>query len=69
MLQRLFIASLFSAETDPQSASEDVVNDNTLGSSVSALITQLQVSSVSLSACVVDNIYYNNKFAFQLTMS
>jgi len=69
MLQCLFIASLFSAGTDEQSASEDVVNDNKLGSSVSVLITQLQVSSVSLSACVLDNKTYHNKPAFQLMMS
>lgn len=50
MLQRLFIASLFSAGTDEQSAYEGIENDNSLGSSVSALITQLQVRPVSLSA-------------------
>ncbi len=57
MLQRLLIALLFSAGTDGQSAYEDIENDNNLGSSVSALITQLQVRPVSLSACVLDRLH------------
>ncbi len=48
MLQRLF-----SAGTDEQSGYKDVESDKNLGSSVSVLITQLQVSPVSLSACVL----------------
>ena len=53
MPQRLFIASLFSAGTDEQSVHKDVENDKNLGSSVSVLITQLQVSPVSVSAGVL----------------
>jgi hypothetical protein len=57
MLQRLFIASLLSAGTDGQSVYKDVANDNNLGSSVSALITQLQVSPVSLPAWVLNRLH------------
>jgi len=60
---------LFSAGTDEQSGYKDVESDKNLGSSVSVLITQLQVSPVSLSACVLDNNNHNNRFAFQLMIS